>query len=384
MQLKNHIPTFSLIITILEVKLMSSMWNNRISISIFGESHGAAIGVVMDNLPPGEYIDLEQIAAFLKRRAPKKDKTSTPRNEKDLPQIMSGLVNNKTTGTPLCAFIQNTDTRSNDYANVSKLARPGHADYTGALRYKGFNDVRGGGHFSGRLTAPLCFAGAVCGQILERRGIYTGAHIASIHNIKDTAFNRVTVSKEDILKVREKYFPVISDKKGELMVKDIEKARECLDSVGGTIECASVNVPAGIGSPIFDGLENSIAQLVFGIPAVKALEFGAGFDCAKMTGSQNNDEFYVDAHGHVMTKTNNHGGILGGISSGMPITLKVAIKPTPSISQPQATINYSSMENDTIVIKGRHDPCIIPRAVPCVESAVNIALLSHMIDYPNF
>jgi chorismate synthase len=384
MQLKNHIPTFSLIITILEVKLMSSMWNNRISISIFGESHGAAIGVVMDNLPPGEYIDLEQIAAFLKRRAPKKDKTSTPRNEKDLPQIMSGLVNNKTTGTPLCAFIQNTDTRSNDYANVSKLARPGHADYTGALRYKGFNDVRGGGHFSGRLTAPLCFAGAVCGQILERRGIYTGAHIASIHNIKDTAFNRVTVSKEDILKVREKYFPVISDKKGELMVKDIEKARECLDSVGGTIECASVNVPAGIGSPIFDGLENSIAQLIFGIPAVKALEFGAGFDCAKMTGSQNNDEFYVDAHGHVMTKTNNHGGILGGISSGMPITLKVAIKPTPSISQPQATINYSSMENDTIVIKGRHDPCIIPRAVPCVESAVNIALLSHMIDYPNF
>lgn len=363
---------------------MSSMWNNRISISIFGESHGAAIGVVMDNLPPGEYIDIEALSAFMKRRAPKKDKTSTPRNEKDLPQIMSGLVNNKTTGTPLCAFIQNTDTRSNDYANVSKLARPGHADYTGALRYKGFNDVRGGGHFSGRLTAPLCFAGAVCGQILERRGIYTGAHIAAIHNIKDSSFNRVTVSKEDILKVRAKYFPVINDKKGQLMVQDIEKAGECHDSVGGIIECASVNVPAGIGSPIFDGLENSIAQLIFGIPAVKALEFGAGFDCAKMTGSQNNDEFYVDERGHVLTKTNNHGGILGGISSGMPITLRVAIKPTPSISQPQATIDYSSMKNDTIVIKGRHDPCIIPRAVPCVESAVNIALLSHMIDYPNF
>lgn len=363
---------------------MSSMWNNNISISIFGESHGAAIGVVIDNLPPGEYIDLEELSMFLSRRAPKKDKTSTPRNEKDLPQIMSGLVNNRTTGTPLCAFIQNTDTRSNDYSNISKLARPGHADYTGSLRYKGFNDVRGGGHFSGRLTAPLCFAGAVCGQILEKRGIYTGAHISSVHNIKDSSFNRVTVKKDDILKVRYKSFPVINDKKGELMIQDIEKARDCLDSVGGTIECVAVNVPAGIGSPIFDGLENSIAQLIFGIPAVKGLEFGIGFDCAKLTGSQNNDEFYIDDHGHVLTKTNNHGGILGGISSGMPITLKVAIKPTPSISRPQNTVDYSLMKNDIIEIKGRHDPCIIPRAVPCVESAVNIALLSHMLDYPNF
>lgn len=363
---------------------MSSMWNNRISISIFGESHGAAIGVVIDNLPPGEYIDTDLLGQFLSRRAPKKDKISTPRREKDLPQIMSGLVDNKTTGTPLCAFIRNTDTHSSDYSNISKLARPGHADYTGALRYKGFNDVRGGGHFSGRLTAPLCFAGAVCGQILERRGIYTGAHIASIHNIKDTAFNRISVSRDDILNVRYKKFPVINDKKGELMIKDIEKARECMDSVGGIIECASINVPAGIGSPIFDGLENSIAQLIFGIPAVKGLEFGAGFNCAKMTGSQNNDEFYVDEHGHVLTKTNNHGGILGGISSGMPITLNVAIKPTPSIAQPQQTIDYSAMKNETINIKGRHDPCIIPRAVPCVEAAVNIALLAHMIDYPNF
>ncbi len=363
---------------------MSSMWNNKISISIFGESHGAAIGVVMDNLPPGEYIDLEELSYFMSRRAPKKDKTSTPRNEKDLPQIMSGLVNNRTTGTPLCAFIQNTDTRSGDYSNVAKLARPGHADYTGALRYKGFNDIRGGGHFSGRLTAPLCFAGAVCGQILQRRGIYTGAHIASVHNIKDSSFNRITVSKEDILKVRYKKFPVINDKKGELMIKDIEKAAECLDSLGGTIECAAVNVPAGIGSPMFDGLENSISQLVFGIPAVKGIEFGIGFDCAKLTGSQNNDEFYVNEHGHVLTKTNNHGGILGGISSGMPITLKVAIKPTPSIARPQATVDYSLMKNDVIEIKGRHDPCIIPRAVPCVESAVNIAILSHMLDYPNF
>lgn len=363
---------------------MASFWNNRISISIFGESHGAAIGVVIDNLPAGEYIRLEEVKEFLSRRAPKKNKTSTPRSEKDMPQIMSGLYNNRTTGTPLCAFIQNTDQHSNDYNNVQTLARPGHADYTGAKRYQGFNDVRGGGHFSGRLTAPLVFAGAICAQILERRGIYTGAHIASIHGINDKEFNHTTVSREDILNVRKKEFPVIDDKAGEKMIADVEKAHNALDSLGGIIECACVNIPAGIGSPMFEGLENTISQLVFGIPAVKGIEFGAGFKVAQMLGSQNNDEFYVDDHGHVLTKTNNHGGILGGISSGMPLVFRVAIKPTPSISQPQKTIDYSQLKNDTITIKGRHDPCIVPRAVPCVEAAVNIAVLNHMLDYPNF
>lgn len=363
---------------------MSSLWNNRISISIFGESHGPAIGVVIDNLPPGEHIDIEELGRFLSRRAPKKDGTTTMRIEKDLPQIMSGLINDKTTGTPLCAFIQNTDTRSKDYSNISKLARPGHADYTGAVRYKGFNDIRGGGHFSGRLTAPLCFAGAICGQILEKRGIYTGAHIAEIHNIKDDMFDRTNVNKNEILDVRYKKFPVINDSRGEEMFEDIQKTRIGCESLGGIIECACVNVPAGIGSPIFDGLENTLAQLIFGIPAVKGLEFGAGFLTAKMVGSQNNDDFYVDERGHVKTKTNNHGGILGGISSGMPITLNVAIKPTPSISKPQDTIDLGDMKNDVLSIKGRHDPCIVPRAVPCVEAAVNIGILSHMIDYPNF
>lgn len=363
---------------------MSSLWNNRISISIFGESHGPAIGVIIDNLPPGEYIDVQELGRFMSRRAPKKDGTTTSRSEKDMPQILSGVFNERTTGTPLCAFIQNTDTHSGDYSNISKLARPGHADYTGAVRYKGFNDVRGGGHFSGRLTAPLCFAGAVCAQILERRGIYTGAHLAEIHNIKDSAFDHVNVSRQDILDVRYKEFPVINDKKGEKMKEDIQNARMGCESLGGIIECAAINVPAGIGSPIFDGLENSIAQLIFGIPAVKGLEFGAGFLAAKMVGSQNNDDFYVDEHGHVLTKTNNHGGILGGISSGMPITLRVAIKPTPSISQPQNTVDYHDMKNEVLSVKGRHDPCIVPRAVPCVEAAVNIALLAHMLDYPNF
>lgn len=363
---------------------MSSIWNNRISISIFGESHGPAIGVVIDNLPPGEHIDIEELGRFMARRAPKKDGTTTMRSEKDLPQIMSGLINDKTTGTPLCAFIQNTDQHSKDYGNIAKLARPGHADYTGAMRYRGFNDVRGGGHFSGRLTAPLCFAGAVCGQILEKRGIYTGAHIAEIHNIKDDVFNRTNVDKQDILDVRYKKFPVINDKQGEKMFDDIQKARVGGESLGGIIECACINVPAGIGSPMFDGLENTLAQLIFGIPAVKGLEFGAGFLTAKMVGSQNNDDFYVDDKGHVKTKTNNHGGILGGISSGMPITMNVAIKPTPSISKPQDTIDYGNMKNDVLEVKGRHDPCIVPRAVPCVEAAVNIGILSHMLDYPNF
>lgn len=363
---------------------MASIWNNGISISIFGESHGPAIGVVMDNLPSGEYIDLEKLAQFMSRRAPKKDGTTTARREADMNQVMSGLLNDKTTGTPLCAFIQNTDQHSKDYSNLSRLPRPGHADYTGALRYKGFNDVRGGGHFSGRLTAPLCFAGAVCGQILERRGIYVGAHISEIHGIKDEAFDHVNVTKDDILAVRYKGFPVIKNEQGKKMQEDILAAAKGGESLGGKIECVAVNVPAGIGSPIFDGLENTIAQLIFGIPAVKGLEFGAGFQVAEMVGSQNNDSFYVDERGHVKTRSNNHGGILGGISSGMPITMQVAIKPTASIGIEQDTINMTTMQNDKLVIQGRHDPCIVARAVPCVEAAVNIALLSHMLEYPHF
>lgn len=363
---------------------MSSTWKNNIGFTVFGESHGPAIGVCMDNVPPGETIDLTKIYGFMSRRAPKKDGTSTMRNEKDIPQIMSGYHNGKTTGTPLVAIIANTDQHSQDYSNLSRLARPGHADYTGALRYRGFNDVRGGGHFSGRLTAPLCFAGAVAGQILEKRGIYVGAHIAEIHGIKDKSFDPIKTTRDDIKKLREKDFPVIIEVQGNEMKKEILNARNEQDSVGGIIECIAINVPAGIGSPIFDGLENSIAQLIFGIPAVKGLEFGAGFDVAKMTGSENNDEFYVNDRGIVVTKTNNHGGILGGISSGMPITMRVAIKPTPSISRPQETIDYSAMKNETLVVKGRHDPCIVPRAVPCVEAAVNLAILSHMLEYPNF
>ena len=247
-----------------------------------------------------------------------------------------------------------------------------------------FRMFRGGGHFSGRLTAPLCFAGAICGQILERRGIYTGAHIAAIHGVEDDAFSETDVSRADILAVREKSFAVINDAQGEIMQEDIRNAGKGGESLGGLIECAVVNMPAGVGSPMFQGLENTIAQLIFGIPAVKGLEFGAGFQVAEMVGSQNNDPFYMDENGHVKTKTNHHGGILGGISSGMPIILRVAIKPTASIAKPQETVDFRAGTNEILQIHGRHDPCIVPRAVPCVEAAVNLALLSHMMDYPHF
>lgn len=359
---------------------MSSCFNGGVSVSIFGESHGRGIGVVIDNLPAGEEIDLDKIGEFMARRAPKKDGTSTTRNEKDLPEIMSGLFEGKTTGTPLCAVIFNSDQHSGDYGNISHIARPAHADYTGFLRYNGANDYRGGGHFSGRLTAPLCFAGAVCGQILEHRGITTGAHIERIKNVSDGKFDPVNVTSEQ-LNALKNGFPVISADSEAKMREVINSARMNLDSVGGVVECAAVGFPAGIGSPTMDGLENIISRLVFSIPAVKGIEFGNGFSCADIFGSENNDEFIIE-NGKIATKTNNHGGILGGISSGMPIIFRAAFKPTPSISRPQNSVDFKEMTETELIIKGRHDPCVVVRAVPCVESAMNIALLSALIDNP--
>ncbi len=356
---------------------MSSTVNlGNLSLSIFGESHGTAIGAVIDNLPPGEAIDLDRVYEFMARRAPKKDGTSTMRNEKDMPRIISGFYGGKTTGEALCAVIINGDQHSGDYSEIAQLARPGHADYTGALRYKGCNDQRGGGHFSGRLTAPLVFAGAVCGQILERKGIVTGAHIYSIGGEKDRAFDPVKLDEEQLRAVKKRYLPVIDDTADLRMRKVIEDARNNLNSVGGIIECGAVNLPTGIGSPIFDGMENRISQVIFGIPAVKGIEFGAGFEAARLFGSENNDEMYIDGD-TVKARTNNAGGILGGITNGMPLIFRVAVKPTPSISQPQNTVNYIKKENAVIEIKGRHDPCIVPRAVPCAEAALNIALMSY-------
>lgn len=360
---------------------MSSTFNGGITVSLFGESHGRGIGVVMDNLPAGEEIDLDRLAEFMARRAPKKDGTSTMRSEKDIPEIMSGLYNGKTTGTPLSAVIFNTDQHSSDYGNISHIARPAHADYTGFLRYNGANDPRGGGHFSGRITAPLVFAGAVCGQILAHRGITTGAHIRSIKNVSDGSFDPVELTAQQLEAVKSRPFPTLSEEAEREMRRVIEDARMSLDSVGGVVECAAVGFPAGVGSPMMDGLENIIARLVFAIPAVKGIEFGNGFGCTELFGSENNDEFALK-NGGVVTKTNNHGGILGGISSGMPIIFRAAFKPTPSISRPQNSVDFKEMTEQELVIKGRHDPCVVPRAVPCVESALNIALLSALNDRP--
>lgn len=339
---------------------MSSIWDNRISITMFGEPNAPAMGVTISNLPSGEYINAEELVSFMERRCIGTE-TRIP-----TPRIMSGISDERTTGAPLCAFIQNQPMALKKAEPDDVRTRYGNADYTGAVRYRDYSDFAESSGFAYKYTAPLCFAGAVCAQILERRGIYTGAHISSIHNIKDNPFDTVHLSRDAVISVRNKVFPVINDRKGWLMIDDINKAGEKGESLGGVIECAAVNVPAGIGSPLFDGLENNIAQLVFGIPGVKGLEFGAGFSSAKMTGSQNSDEFCLNERGHLVTKTNNHGGIIGGISSGMPITLNVAIKPIPKTTD------------------GEQVACSVPQAVPCVEAAVNIALLSHMIDYPNF
>lgn len=360
---------------------MSSGFNGGVKFSIFGESHGKGIGVVLDNLPAGEELDLDKIGEFMARRAPKKDGTSTFRSEKDIPEILSGFFEGKTTGTPLAAVIMNTNQHSGDYGNISHIARPAHADYTGFLRYNGANDPRGGGHFSGRITAPLVFAGAVCAQILERRGIYTGAHIKRIRDVADDSFDCVSLTAETLEFVKKRPFPTLSENAEQEMRAVINSARESLNSVGGIVECAAVGFPAGIGSPMMDGLENIISRLVFAIPAVKGIEFGNGFAAADLFGSENNDEFTLD-NGRIVTKTNNHGGILGGISSGMPIIFNVAFKPTPSISQPQNSVDFKDMTEQTLVIKGRHDPCVVPRAVPCVEAALNIALVSALLENP--
>ena len=325
---------------------MSSIIGDNIKISIWGQSHSDAIGVTIDGLPAGIKIDIKKLSEFLKRRAPGQDKYSTPRKEEDLPQFLSGLVNDTTCGAPLCAMIRNTNKKSSDYKNITDIPRPAHADYTAHIKYNGFNDVAGGGHFSGRLTAPLCIAGGICLQILESLGIKISAKIKSIGGEED------------------------SQKAYEL----IDKARGNLDSVGGIIECVAENVPVGLGEPMFDGMENRISRIVFGIPAIKGIEFGNGFLCASLNGSENNDAFYID-NGKIKTKTNNHGGILGGITSGMPIVFRVAVKPTPSIAKEQDSVSLAKNENTKLIIHGRHAPCIVPRAVPCVEAACAIAIL---------
>ena len=353
---------------------MGSTWGNAIKISIFGESHGAGIGVVIDGFPSGVMYDEAFVLREMERRAPGRNRQSTARKEADRPEIQSGIYNGKTTGTPICAVIRNTNQRSGDYAELAAQPRPGHADYTGMLRYKSCNDPRGGGHFSGRLTAPLVFAGALCKLWLRGQGVTVGSHIQSIAQIQDMPFDDVEVTGAQLDALREQEYPVINPRALDAMLAAIEDAREEQDSVGGVIECAAVGLPAGIGSPMLDSVESRLASILFGVPAVKGVEFGAGFAAARLRGSEHNDAFRVQ-DGRIVTETNNCGGILGGISTGMPVVFRAAFKPTPSISRQQDSVSLSRMENTTLVIHGRHDPCIVPRAVPCVEAAAAIAVL---------
>mgnify|MGYP006064576387 FL=1 len=336
---------------------------------IFGESHGPAIGVVLEGVPAGLELDLEQVQKELDRRKPGQDPTATARKESDLVEVLSGVFEGKTTGAPLAMVIRNSDQHSKDYESIRYTPRPSHGDYAGFIKSRGCLDYRGGGHFSGRLTAPLVAAGAVAKQVLASRGVQVGAHISSIYGICDAALE----DPEELKAVAAKSFPVLNDSKGEEMRQAILEAKEEQDSVGGAIECAVTGLPAGLGAPDFGcNVEGIFSQYLFAVPAVKGIEFGAGVAFSLMRGSEANDPFAVE-DGKVVTKTNHAGGINGGITNGMPVTFEVTIRPTPSISLPQESVDLRTGEVTEIEIHGRHDPCIVPRAVPVIEAAAALA-----------
>ncbi|MBR6294637.1 MAG: chorismate synthase [Lachnospiraceae bacterium] len=343
---------------------MSSSYGENIRLTIFGQSHSPAIGMTLEGIPAGNRIDMEELSKFLGRRAPGGASWSTPRKEADLPEFLGGLVDDTTCGAPLAAIIHNTNTKSSDYEELRRVPRPGHADLTAQIKYGGFQDVSGGGHFSGRLTAPMCIAGGICRQLLAKEGISVMARVLCVGDIKDEG-----VFSEPL---DDKLFPVVSDTQGEKMKQLIDAVRAEGDSIGGVIECVVTGLPAGLGDPMFDGMENRIAQIVFGIPAVKGLEFGAGFEVAKRKGSENNDP-YRAVDGRIVAETNNAGGILGGITNGMPLVFRAAFKPTPSIAKEQKSVDMKAVKDETLEVKGRHDPCIVVRAVPVVEAAAAIA-----------
>ena len=358
---------------------MSSGFGKNIIISIFGQSHSPAIGLSIDGLPAGFRIDFDELTAFMLRRRPGQGAHTTKRSEPDELEFLSGLANGVTCGAPLAVIIRNTNVRSSDYEQLWDIPRPSHADYTSYIKYGEARDVRGGGAFSGRLTAPLCAAGGVCLQLLRREGIQIAAHIAQIGNITDSPFDPVRVGEKEINILKNPVFPVLDAKAGEQMLKAIEKTRQEGDSIGGIIECAIIGVLAGIGEPMFEGMENRLSAILFGIPAVKGVEFGNGFAAAGLRGSENNDAFIMEGD-KIQTQTNRHGGILGGITSGMPVLFRAAFKPTPSISIEQQSVSLSRKAETPLIITGRHDPCIVPRAVPCVEAAAAVALYDALLE----
>ena len=352
---------------------MSSEYGENIKITLFGQSHAKAIGVVMDNIPAGVKLNMEEILKFMGRRAPGQNEFSTSRKEADIPEILSGVENGVTVGAPVCAVIYNTDQKSKDYSDIARNPRPSHADYPAFAKYGENHDIRGGGMFSGRLTAPLCFAGAVCKQLLAKKGIYVGAHIKSVADISDDLYDPVNITKETLEITSDRLFPVLNEEKGEMMKKAISQAKQELDSLGGIIECVVTGLDAGMGEPFFGSIEGRISRAMFAIPAVKGIEFGIGFEGTKLKGSQHNDPYRYE-NGKVVTVTNNNGGILGGLATGMPVVFSVAVKPTPSIGKEQDTVDITDKVNSKLSVNGRHDPCIVPRAVPCIEAAAAIAI----------
>ncbi len=352
---------------------------NKLRVTIFGQSHAPAIGCVVEGLPAGFAPDMEQVAAFMARRAPGQNAWSTSRKESDRPEILSGLVDGKTCGAPVAMAIRNSDQHSRDYSGLKRTPRPSHADYTALVKFGSSYDIRGGGQFSGRLTAPLCFAGALALQVLAGRGISVGAHIAQIGQVWDKATDFAHVDQEALAAVGRNSFPVFDGDAGDAMRQAIEAARLDGDSVGGVIRCFALGLPAGIGEPMFGGVENRLAAALFGIPAVRGVSFGDGFAAAAMRGSAHNDPFVMDGE-RVSTRTNHAGGVLGGITTGMPLVVNIAVKPTASIAMPQDTVDLETKEPASLTIHGRHDPCIVPRAVPVAEAVTALTLLDMLME----
>lgn len=364
---------------------MASVFGNVIHLSIFGQSHSPAIGCSLDGLPAGIELDLDALQRFLDRRAPGRSDTATMRREADAPEFIAGVTDGRTDGAPLAAIIRNADTRSGDYAGLRRVPRPGHADFPARIKYRNMHDVAGGGHFSGRLTAPLCVAGGIALQALEGCGVRVAAHIANLgpEGIPDEPLNPMEADPGQLAAIASHEPPCIDADAASRMREAILSARSELDSIGGVVECAAYGMPAGVGDPMFDGIENRIARIAFGIPAVKGVDFGAGFGAAYLKGSENNDAYRM-VGGAVRTETNRAGGILGGITTGAPVVWQMAVKPTPSIGRVQRSVDMDEGADTELTVRGRHDPCIVPRAVPVAEAACALALLDALLEDGRF
>ncbi len=357
--------------------MSGNSFGKKFKITCFGESHGRCIGVVIDGCPPGLPLSLKEVQRELDKRRPGQDKISTPRKEEDEVKFLSGVFKEHTTGAPLCMLIWNKKVDSEVYEEYRIKPRPGHADYPALVKYKKFNDYRGGGRFSGRITAACVMAGAIAKKLLRTLNLEILAHTVEIGGVK----SEKNPTLEEIRKITYTNAVRCADEKiAVLMKQEIMKAKNEGDSVGGIIECVVLNVPVGIGEPVFDNLDADIAKMLFSIPAVKGVEFGAGFNSSRIRGSENNDP-YIIKDGKVATASNNAGGVLGGLSNGMPIIFRIAFKPTPSISKKQHTIDIEKMTETTIEVKGKHDPCVVPRAVPIVEAAAAIVLVDHALRF---